>query len=82
MKTRLTMAQALVRFLRAQYTEHNGERVRLLGGVFAIFGHGNVAGLGEAPDGLYEFCWTWRDQHGDSRSRRTREPATTAAVAG
>ncbi len=42
------MAQALVRFLCAQNTEHNGERVRLLGGVFAIFGHGNVAGLGEA----------------------------------
>lgn len=42
------MAQALVRFLSAQYTEHNGDRVRLLGGVFAIFGHGNVAGIGEA----------------------------------
>lgn len=45
---RLTMAQALVRYLAAQYTEMDGERVRLLHGVFAIFGHGNVAGLGEA----------------------------------
>ncbi|UOF12740.1 3D-(3,5/4)-trihydroxycyclohexane-1,2-dione acylhydrolase (decyclizing) [Lysobacter capsici] len=47
---RLTMAQALVRYLAAQYTidPDSGERVRLFGGVFAIFGHGNVAGLGEA----------------------------------
>jgi 3D-(3,5/4)-trihydroxycyclohexane-1,2-dione acylhydrolase (decyclizing) len=45
---RLTMAQAVVRFLANQWTEVDGERVRLFGGVFAIFGHGNVAGLGEA----------------------------------
>ncbi|WP_213778943.1 3D-(3,5/4)-trihydroxycyclohexane-1,2-dione acylhydrolase (decyclizing) [Caballeronia sp. dw_276] len=42
---RLTTAQALVRYLAAQRTE-DGEP--LFGGVFAIFGHGNVAGLGEA----------------------------------
>ncbi len=45
---RLTMAQALVRYLANQYTEVDGERVPLVAGVFAIFGHGNVAGLGEA----------------------------------
>ena len=45
---RLTMAQALARFLTRQMTEINGERVRLFGGVWAIFGHGNVAGVGEA----------------------------------
>jgi 3D-(3,5/4)-trihydroxycyclohexane-1,2-dione acylhydrolase (decyclizing) len=45
---RLTMAQALVRFLAAQRGEIDGREVALLGGVFAIFGHGNVAGLGEA----------------------------------
>ena len=45
---RLTMAQALVRFLAAQQTELDGERMPLFAGVFAIFGHGNVAGLGEA----------------------------------
>ena len=45
---RLTMAQALVRFLAAQKGEVDGHEVPLLGGVFAIFGHGNVAGLGEA----------------------------------
>ena len=44
---RLTMAQALVRFLAAQRTG-DGPDLPLFGGVFAIFGHGNVAGLGEA----------------------------------
>ena len=48
---RLTMAQALVRFLAAQRGEVDGHQVPLFAGVFAIFGHGNVAGLGEA---LYE----------------------------
>ncbi|WP_104204863.1 3D-(3,5/4)-trihydroxycyclohexane-1,2-dione acylhydrolase (decyclizing) [Billgrantia saliphila] len=45
---RLTMAQALVRYLAAQRIEHEGREVPLFAGVFAIFGHGNVAGLGEA----------------------------------
>ena len=45
---RLTMAQALVRALAAQRTEIDGAEVPLFGGVWAIFGHGNVAGLGEA----------------------------------
>ncbi len=45
---RLTMAQALVRFLAAQGTVCDGSEVPLFGGVWAIFGHGNVAGLGEA----------------------------------
>ncbi|MGF7052790.1 3D-(3,5/4)-trihydroxycyclohexane-1,2-dione acylhydrolase (decyclizing) [Bosea sp. OAE752] len=45
---RLTMAQALTRFLAAQMTEIDGERLPIFGGVWAIFGHGNVAGLGEA----------------------------------
>jgi 3D-(3,5/4)-trihydroxycyclohexane-1,2-dione acylhydrolase (decyclizing) len=42
------MAQALVRALAAQRVEVDGERLPLFAGVFAIFGHGNVAGLGEA----------------------------------
>ncbi|UUU22217.1 3D-(3,5/4)-trihydroxycyclohexane-1,2-dione acylhydrolase (decyclizing) [Streptomyces sp. DSM 40750] len=46
--TRLTVAQALVRFLAAQYTERDGERQRLIGATWGIFGHGNVAGLGQA----------------------------------
>ena len=45
---RLTMAQALARFLTKQKTVIDGKTVPLFGGVFAIFGHGNVAGLGEA----------------------------------
>ena len=48
---RLTMAQALVRYLAAQQTELDGEVVPLFGGVWAIFGHGNVAGIGEALQG-------------------------------
>ena len=49
MKTlRLTAAQATVRFLAAQATEIDGRKVPLFAGVFAIFGHGNVAAMGEA----------------------------------
>jgi len=48
---RLTAAQALVRFLAAQYVERDGVEQRFFGGCFGIFGHGNVAGIGEA---LYE----------------------------
>jgi len=47
-KIRLTMAQALARFLTRQMTEIDGEKMPLFGGVWAIFGHGNVAGMGEA----------------------------------
>ncbi|MCA1553370.1 MAG: 3D-(3,5/4)-trihydroxycyclohexane-1,2-dione acylhydrolase (decyclizing), partial [Chloroflexi bacterium] len=49
---RLTVAQALVKFLQVQYSEHDGERQRLIPAMFGIFGHGNVAGLGQA---LYEY---------------------------
>ncbi|MEU8587662.1 3D-(3,5/4)-trihydroxycyclohexane-1,2-dione acylhydrolase (decyclizing) [Streptomyces sp. NPDC048664] len=45
---RLTTAQALVRFLCAQYTERDGTRQRLIAGTWGIFGHGNVAGVGQA----------------------------------
>jgi 3D-(3,5/4)-trihydroxycyclohexane-1,2-dione acylhydrolase (decyclizing) len=47
-KVRLTAAQALVRFLAAQHVERDGVRHRFFGGCFGIFGHGNVAGVGEA----------------------------------
>src|SRR5215469_7088310 len=46
--TRLTVGQALVRFLAAQRTERDGVRHRLVEGCFGIFGHGNVAGIGQA----------------------------------
>ena len=45
---RVTAAQALLRFLAAQQVERDGVRRRFFGGCFGIFGHGNVAGLGEA----------------------------------
>jgi 3D-(3,5/4)-trihydroxycyclohexane-1,2-dione acylhydrolase (decyclizing) len=45
---RLTVAQALVRFLGAQHTERDGVEHRLVEGCFGIFGHGNLAGVGEA----------------------------------
>ncbi|MEW2317099.1 3D-(3,5/4)-trihydroxycyclohexane-1,2-dione acylhydrolase (decyclizing) [Streptomyces bauhiniae] len=48
MTTRLTVAQALVRFLAAQYTERDGVRQRLIGATWGVFGHGNVAGIGQA----------------------------------
>ncbi len=55
MKTiRLTMAQALVRYLAAQRIRTAAGNERLFHGVFAIFGHGNVAGLGEALAGSRE----------------------------
>jgi 3D-(3,5/4)-trihydroxycyclohexane-1,2-dione acylhydrolase (decyclizing) len=45
---RLTVAQAVVAWLAAQHVERDGERHRFFEGVFGIFGHGNVAGMGEA----------------------------------
>ncbi len=44
----LTMAQALVRFLASQYTHREGTEQRFITGCFGIFGHGNVAGVGQA----------------------------------
>lgn len=46
--TRLTMAQALVKFLDNQYVEVDGVQSKFIAGVFTIFGHGNVLGLGQA----------------------------------
>jgi len=57
---RLTMAQALIRYLAAQTSELDGREVPLFAGVFAIFGHGNVAGIGEALYGARERLPTLR----------------------
>src|SRR3954467_10011538 len=46
--TRLTVAQALIRFFAAQEIERDGERSRFFAGCLGIFGHGNLAGLGQA----------------------------------
>ena len=44
----LTVAQAVVRFLACQLSERDGVQQRLIEGIFGIFGHGNIAGLGQA----------------------------------
>jgi 3D-(3,5/4)-trihydroxycyclohexane-1,2-dione acylhydrolase (decyclizing) len=48
MITRLTMAQAVVSFLKNQYTERDAKQHRFFEGCLGIFGHGNVAGIGQA----------------------------------
>jgi 3D-(3,5/4)-trihydroxycyclohexane-1,2-dione acylhydrolase (decyclizing) len=45
---RVTMAQALITFLKNQYVERDGQEHKFFGGVLGIFGHGNVAGIGQA----------------------------------
>ena len=50
--TRLTMGQAIVKYLQVQFSEFDGRSRRFIPGVFGIFGHGNAAGLGQ---GLLEY---------------------------
>ncbi len=58
MKTRkLTMGQAIVRFLTQQYVERDGIERAFFAGMFGIFGHGNVAGIGQA---LHQFSDVFR----------------------
>ncbi len=57
---RLTAAQAMVKWLSVQMTE---EGDRFIEGVWAIFGHGNVAGIGEALHGIGDALPTWRGQN-------------------
>ena len=88
MKTRLTMAQALVRFLCAQHVNDGNQR--LVNGVFAIFGHGNVAGLGEALEDAGDNMPVYRGHNEQSMahaaiafakaSRRQRLMACTTSV--
>jgi 3D-(3,5/4)-trihydroxycyclohexane-1,2-dione acylhydrolase (decyclizing) len=60
---RLTTAQAIVRFLVAQRTVVDGDEVPLFPGVFAIFGHGNVLGLGNALHEARDQLPTYRGQN-------------------
>jgi 3D-(3,5/4)-trihydroxycyclohexane-1,2-dione acylhydrolase (decyclizing) len=61
---RLTMAQATIAFLKEQWTERDGVERRLFAGCFGIFGHGNIAGIGQAlqqyPD--FRFYQTRNEQ--------------------
>lgn len=89
-KLRLTTAQALVRFLVAQFTEIDGEQHRFINGIFAIFGHGNVAGLGEALEDSTEVMPVFRAHNEQSMthaaiayakaSRRRKIMACTTSV--
>lgn len=63
---RLTMAQAIVRYLVNQYTEIDGVRVPLFAGAFGIFGHGNVTCLAEALEPVQDRLPTWRGQNEQS----------------
>ena len=60
MTRRLTTAQAVIEFLKQQYTERDGVERQFFAGCFGIFGHGNVAGIGQAleqnPDFRYYLC--------------------------
>lgn len=84
---RLTAAQAMVRWLSVQMTEDDE---RFIEGVWAIFGHGNVAGLGEALHGIEDKLPTWRGQNEQTMAhaaiayaktnRRRRAHAVTSSI--
>src|SRR5260370_19518254 len=63
---RCTVAQAIVRCLKSQFTEIDGKRVPLCPGVFGIFGHGNVTCLAEALEAVKDEFATWRGQNEQS----------------
>jgi 3D-(3,5/4)-trihydroxycyclohexane-1,2-dione acylhydrolase (decyclizing) len=87
---RLTAAQAMVRFLSAQRVEIDGKKQRLFEGVFAIFGHGNVAGMGEALYASRDSLPTYRAHNEQAMahaaiafakaSRRRRMMACTTSI--
>jgi 3D-(3,5/4)-trihydroxycyclohexane-1,2-dione acylhydrolase (decyclizing) len=87
---RLTAAQAMVRFLSAQRVETDGRKQRLFEGVFAIFGHGNVAGVGEALFAVRDALPTYRAHNEQAMahaaiafakaSRRRRMMACTTSI--
>jgi 3D-(3,5/4)-trihydroxycyclohexane-1,2-dione acylhydrolase (decyclizing) len=60
MSRKLTTAQAIIQFLKVQFVSRDGERNAFFAGCFGIFGHGNVAGIGQAlqqyPDFPYYLC--------------------------
>src|SRR5436309_14974725 len=52
---RMTMAQSIIDFLKNQYVERDGVELPFFAGCFGIFGHGNVAGIGQALQQMPEF---------------------------
>ena len=88
---RLTMAQALVRYLCNQFTIVDGDKVPLFLGVFAIFGHGNVTCLAEALEAAKDQLPTWRGQNeqsmalaaiGFAKAKRRRQMMVAATSIG
>ena len=87
---RLTAAQALVRFMTAQMTVVDGQEVPIFAGMWAIFGHGNVAGMGEALWHVRDELPTYRGQNEQSMAhaaiayakamRRRRMMACTTSI--
>src|ERR1700678_494507 len=87
---RLTAAQAMVRFLSAQQVEIDGRKQRLFEGVFEIFGHGKVAGVGEALYAARDSLPTYRAHNEQAMghaaiafakaSRRGRMMACTTSI--
>ncbi len=63
---RMTMGQAVVRYLCNQFTMIDGEKVPLFAGAFGIFGHGNVTCLAEALEAAQDQLPTWRGQNEQS----------------
>jgi len=86
--TRLTVAQAVITYLAHQYTEADGVRRRLIPATLGIFGHGNVAGLGQALDELSELMPFVQGRNEQSLvhlatgyAKHTRRHATLAVTA-
>jgi TPP-dependent trihydroxycyclohexane-1,2-dione (THcHDO) dehydratase len=90
MTIRLTMAQALTRWMAAQKIDVDGRIEPYFAGVWAIFGHGNVAGMGEALAGMEDVLPTYRAHNEQGmahaaiafakQSRRTRAMACTTSI--
>jgi 3D-(3,5/4)-trihydroxycyclohexane-1,2-dione acylhydrolase (decyclizing) len=85
---RLTVAQAVITYLSRQYSEADGHRRRLIPATLGIFGHGNVAGLGQALDQLSEVMPFVQGRHEQSLvhiatayAKQTRRHATLAVTA-
>lgn len=86
---KLTMAQALIRFLNVQYVERDGQQHKFFAGVLGIFGHGNVAGIGQALQQTPElpYCPVRNEQSGvhlaaafAKASNRLRTFACTSSI--
>jgi len=78
---RMTMAQALIQFLKNQYVERDGKQNAFFAGMLGIFGHGNVAGIGQAlqqnPD--FKYILVRNEQSGVHLAAGLPRPATECA---